>query len=131
MEPFDPAALRRAVSDEQEFVQVAVGGDSCAEVARVGRFGRFDEPRDSACLEKLGDDCRVGCAGCLVLGRRIAALDQHSLDQAVDFRQGLGRRVDDQGLEPLPLGFPVMPIKAGFAHDKEMRIADPFETLVA
>jgi hypothetical protein len=31
----------------------------------------------------------------------------------------------------LPLGFPVMPIKAGFAHDKEMRIADPFETLVA
>jgi hypothetical protein len=24
-----------------------------------------------------------------------------------------------------------MPIKAGFAHDKDMRIADPFETLVA
>jgi hypothetical protein len=67
----------------------------------------------------------------LVLGRRIAALDQHSLDQALDFRQGLGRRVNDQGLEPLPFGFPVMSIKARFRHDKEMRIADPFETLVA
>jgi hypothetical protein len=82
-------------------------------------------------LQELGDELDVCSVSRSFLGRRVTALGQETLDQSVDLGQGFRRRVDDQGLECLPLGLPLVAIETWFSHENSMRAADPFETLLA
>src|SRR5438874_918409 len=116
---------------QQEFVEVAVARDRGADVARVDGLTGFDEVRDPARLQELGDDTGLGRLLRFCFRRGVTLLDQHPLDQSIDLGQGLCGGVDDQRLERLPLRFPLVAIKAWFDHDKGMRASDPFETLLA
>src|SRR5438874_246721 len=106
--------LRRSVFAEKELIEVAVTGNRGPDFARVDGFAPIDEGRDSSRLEKLGDDLGLGRFASLLFGRRVAPVRQHALDQAIDLRQGFSRRIDDQRLESLPLGLPLVQIKTWF-----------------
>ena len=116
---------------KEELVEAAIGGDRSADLSRVDRLARFDEVRDPAGFQELGDEPGVGRGRRFFLGGGVTTLDQHALDQPIHLRQGLRGGIDHQGLETLPLRLPVVPIDAGFDHGRGMRAYDPFETLLA
>jgi hypothetical protein len=119
------------VFGEQELVEAAKGGNRSADVARVHCLARLYEARDPPRFQELGDELGLGRVVRFLLGGGVTALDQHALDQPIHLRKGFFGRVDNQGLETLPLRLPVVPIEAGFDHRKEMRADDPSETLLA
>ena len=116
---------------EQELVEVAIAGDRGADRARVVGLPRLDQARDPPRLQELGNELRVGGPAGSFLGRRVTTLDQQALDEAIRLRQGLRRRIDEQGLETLPLRLPLVAIETGSDHENRMRATDPFETLGA
>jgi hypothetical protein len=119
------------VFGEQELVEAAIAGNRSADVARVHGLACFYEPRDAPRFQELGDKLGLGRITGFLLRGGVTAVDQHALDQPIHLRKGFFGRVDNQGLETLPLRLPVVPIEAGFDHEKEMRANDPSETLLA
>jgi phosphoribosylamine---glycine ligase len=121
--------LRSLPNVDEELVEVAGAGDGGADVAGVDGLPGLDEVRDPARLEEFGCDLGVGGLARRCLVGRKATLLHHPLDEAVQLRQRLGRRVDDERLEALPLALPLVPIESGFDHDERMRRRTGFETL--
>jgi hypothetical protein len=108
--------LRRAPLAEQELVQIPIARNCRADVAGADRLAALDQVRDPPRLEELGDDRRIGRLMRGVLREWESALGHHSLDQCVDLRQRLGRRVDDERLQRLPLALPFVSVEPGFDH---------------
>ena len=123
--------LRRTGPSEQELIEVSVRRDRGADLARVVGLAPLDHVRYPPRLQELSDELRGGRVASFFLRRWVTALGQHALDQAIHLGQGFRRRVDDQRLEALPFGLPLVAIETRFDHENKMRAYDPFETLLA
>ncbi len=66
--------------------------------------------------QHLWVDAFLGRALDLTFLERVSAFDQHASDEAVELRESLGRRVDDERLQRRPLGLPLVSVQAGLHH---------------
>jgi hypothetical protein len=51
----------------------------------------------------------------------------HPLHEPVELAQRFGRRVRNQRLQRLPLGFPLVPVETGIAHGDDIPHSTPFK----
>ena len=111
------------VAVEDVLVDLAIEADGLPDVAGIEVLAAVDVHPDlvggPVGAEYLGVDALVVDRIRRVDG--IARLDQHPPDEIVELGKRLGRRVDDERLEPCPLGLPFVAVKPGFDH----RIALP------
>jgi hypothetical protein len=111
-----PAASRSS-STTKELLRYAPGSGPVG--AALGAPG--DLPRRTEVREHLG----LACGRHRIVGRE-AARDQHALEQVVELRQRLARRVLDERPENLPLRLPLVQVEAWLDHGPCMAGPVPF-----
>jgi hypothetical protein len=110
-----PHSIARRRRAGEVVVHVAVTGHRRTDVTGIDALAGVDPPRHPAGLEELIYDLGLGRRELVLLVHRVAVAE-HPPGQLVELRQRLGGRVGHEGLEPLPLRLPLVPVELGIAH---------------
>jgi hypothetical protein len=100
-------------------VHASVRGHGRADIARIDVLAVVEPVHHVPRELELSLDLRIRA-------EIVAAVDEHVVDQAPDFRQRFRRRIGELRLERLPLGLPLVLVESRLVHALCMRAArDP------